>query len=573
MESRGHVRWPKRYRNEFGQLIEGAPYSERDIRRPTAAPDPRREGRLSASWSSSTTASTRSCSTTIRSTWWAGTATSTPGRSTSTTSSRSSAACTSRRRCTRRFRATASSSAASVRGRTTSTPRRCPAPYNHSNVDSDEVLYYASSEFMSRKGIEFGSITHHPDGIPHGPHPGRAEASIGAKYTDELAVMMDTFRPLKVAKPALAIEDPAIPQVVARRAARAVQSADELTPAAAGGRRGRDPSGPPERRSAIRAREHDGRSSRGSTAPAAHAGAEAVSDFSISLRWSVARPEAFWPEVWGFCGVVADERPGRAPVGRGRRRARPDGAARSGARARAGSRRAAQLRREPAAVRRRPRALVFWNERGRQRRAELRELQIRGRRASRGAPGARRRRGRSGRRVPAEPARDRRRDARRPRASARSGRRARPTSAPTACSTASGRSGRACSSAPTATATPARRSTRSRACARCARGFRRSSGSSSCPTCSEQPASRPRSPARCCWHDLLGERAAELRPVRAAAVRSSALHHVLVGHDRPAQVHGARRRRHAAAASEGARAAHRPHAATTGSSTSPPAAG
>jgi homogentisate 1,2-dioxygenase len=70
------------------------------------------------------------------------------------------------------------------------------------------VLYYASSEFMSRKGIEFGSITHHPDGIPHGPHPGRAEASIGAKYTDELAVMMDSFRPLKVAKPALDIEDP-----------------------------------------------------------------------------------------------------------------------------------------------------------------------------------------------------------------------------------------------------------------------------------------------------------------------------------------------------------------------------
>jgi len=82
-----------------------------------------------------------------------------------------------------------------------------PAPYNHSNVDSDEVLYYASSEFMSRKGIEFGSITHHPDGIPHGPHPGRAEASIGAKYTEELAVMMDTFRPLKVAKSALPIED------------------------------------------------------------------------------------------------------------------------------------------------------------------------------------------------------------------------------------------------------------------------------------------------------------------------------------------------------------------------------
>jgi homogentisate 1,2-dioxygenase len=86
-------------------------------------------------------------------------------------------------------------------------PNAVPAPYNHSNVDSDEVLYYASSEFMSRKGIEYGSITLHPDGIPHGPHPGRAEASIGAKETKELAVMMDTFRPLHVAKQALPVED------------------------------------------------------------------------------------------------------------------------------------------------------------------------------------------------------------------------------------------------------------------------------------------------------------------------------------------------------------------------------
>jgi len=87
-------------------------------------------------------------------------------------------------------------------------PQAIPAPYNHSNVDSDEVLFYASSEFMSRKGIEYGSITHHPDGLPHGPHPGRTEASIGAKYTNELAVMMDSFKPLKVAKRAMAIEDP-----------------------------------------------------------------------------------------------------------------------------------------------------------------------------------------------------------------------------------------------------------------------------------------------------------------------------------------------------------------------------
>ena len=57
-------------------------------------------------------------------------------------------------------------------------------PYNHSNVMSDEVIYYASSEFMSRKGIEYGSVTLHPDGVPHGPHPGRTEASLGGQRTD-----------------------------------------------------------------------------------------------------------------------------------------------------------------------------------------------------------------------------------------------------------------------------------------------------------------------------------------------------------------------------------------------------
>ena len=83
-----------------------------------------------------------------------------------------------------------------------------PAPYNHSNVMSDEVIYYAKSEFMSRKGVEYGSITLHPDGITHGPHPGKYEESIGMKETNELAVMVDTFYPLLVAKEALPIEDP-----------------------------------------------------------------------------------------------------------------------------------------------------------------------------------------------------------------------------------------------------------------------------------------------------------------------------------------------------------------------------
>jgi len=86
-------------------------------------------------------------------------------------------------------------------------PEAIPAPYTHSNVNSDEVLYYVEGNFMSRKGIEIGSITLHPSGIPHGPHPGKTEASIGKKETKELAVMIDTFKPLKIVKQSVGIED------------------------------------------------------------------------------------------------------------------------------------------------------------------------------------------------------------------------------------------------------------------------------------------------------------------------------------------------------------------------------
>ena len=85
-------------------------------------------------------------------------------------------------------------------------PESIPAPYNHSNIDSDEVLYYVDGDFMSRNHIEQGMITLHPAGIPHGPHPGAMERSIGEKVTEELAVMVDTFKPLKVTKEALAID-------------------------------------------------------------------------------------------------------------------------------------------------------------------------------------------------------------------------------------------------------------------------------------------------------------------------------------------------------------------------------
>jgi homogentisate 1,2-dioxygenase len=88
-------------------------------------------------------------------------------------------------------------------------PLAIPAPYNHSNVDSDEVLYYVEGEFMSKKGVERASLTVHHNGIPHGPHPGTYEGSIGKEKTEELAVMVDTFRPLRMTKQATELEDEA----------------------------------------------------------------------------------------------------------------------------------------------------------------------------------------------------------------------------------------------------------------------------------------------------------------------------------------------------------------------------
>ena len=206
MESRGHVRFPTRYRNNVGQLLEGAPYSERDIRRPVATEPRDEKGEFPVfvkqydainelvldhhpfdvvgwdgyfyPWAFSIHDFEPIVGRIHQ-----------PPPVHQTFQGDGFVICSF---CPRPY---------------DFDPQAIPAPYNHSNVDSDEVLFYASSEFMSRKGIEYGSITHHPDGLPHGPHPGRAEASIGATHTNELAVMMDSFRPLKVAKAALGIED------------------------------------------------------------------------------------------------------------------------------------------------------------------------------------------------------------------------------------------------------------------------------------------------------------------------------------------------------------------------------
>ncbi len=206
-EGRGHVRTPARYRNDAGQLREGAPYSERDIRRPAALSPHDEKGdfpvlvkqyggfnELILDHHPLDVVGWDGCFYP----WIFNIHDFEPivGRFHQPPPVHQTFECDGFVICSfcpRPF---------------DFDPNAVPAPYNHSNVDSDEVLFYASSEFMSRKGIEYGSITLHPDGLPHGPHPGRAEASIGAKATSELAVMMDTFRPLLVAKPALAFEDP-----------------------------------------------------------------------------------------------------------------------------------------------------------------------------------------------------------------------------------------------------------------------------------------------------------------------------------------------------------------------------
>jgi homogentisate 1,2-dioxygenase len=206
IESAGYVRTPKRYRNEHGQLLEQAPYSERDIRRPQALvpSDEKGEFRVLVKKDYQLIEFVLDHHPFDVVGWdgyyypWAFNIHDfeprvgrfhLPPPVHQTFEGDGFVVCSF---CPRPY---------------DFDPSAVPAPYNHSNVMSDEVLYYANSEFMSRKGIEYGSITLHPDGIPHGPHPGRAEDSIGKTHTDELAVMVDTFRPLLVGKNALDVED------------------------------------------------------------------------------------------------------------------------------------------------------------------------------------------------------------------------------------------------------------------------------------------------------------------------------------------------------------------------------
>src|SRR4051794_73488 len=207
IESAGYVRTPKRYRNEYGQLTESSPYSERDIRGPQELEthDEQGEFKLIVKKANALTEMVLAYHPFDVVGWdgfyypWAINIHNfeprvgrfhLPPPTHQTFEGDGFVVCSF---CPRPY---------------DFDPEAVPAPYSHSNVMSDEVLYYANSEFMSRKGIEYGSVTLHPDGLTHGPQPGRTEASIGQKETNELAVMMDTFRGLHVCKAATAMEDP-----------------------------------------------------------------------------------------------------------------------------------------------------------------------------------------------------------------------------------------------------------------------------------------------------------------------------------------------------------------------------
>ena len=205
-ESRGMVTIPRRYRNEFGQLEEQAPYYERDFRAPVlkSPVEPRGEYEVrvtNAGRNAIYIMENHPCDVV----GWDGYCypyafnleefapitgklhQPPPAHAT--------------------FEAPGAAFCAFVPRLFDYHPLAIPVPYNHSSVDCDEVIFYVSGNFMSRRGVEEGSVTLHAAGAPHGPQPGAVEASLGAKSTDEIAVMVDTFKPLRLAPSALEVED------------------------------------------------------------------------------------------------------------------------------------------------------------------------------------------------------------------------------------------------------------------------------------------------------------------------------------------------------------------------------
>ena len=205
--------------------------SATSMRPDEAAPRDRR-GRLRHPRPLVATGSRPTTTATTRSTSSAGMATSGRSASTSATSSRSPAASTSRRRSTRRSRRATSSCARSCRASSTTTRSRSRRRTTTRTSTRDEVIYYVAGNFMSRRGVEIASFTLHPAGIPHGPHPGTVEASIGKEATEELAVMVDTFHPLHVTQAAMDLDDDRYPVLVAAARGRVRRGAPSSASAA-----------------------------------------------------------------------------------------------------------------------------------------------------------------------------------------------------------------------------------------------------------------------------------------------------------------------------------------------------
>jgi homogentisate 1,2-dioxygenase len=206
-QSRGHVAIPKKFRNEFGQLVEHAPYCERDFRVPTLGEPVDAQGEYEIR----VTSGARDALYIVQNhpfdvIGWDGYCY--PYAFNLDEYAPVTGKLHQPPPVHATFEAPGAAFCAFVPRLFDYHPLAVPVPYNHSSVDCDEVLYYVSGNFMSRRGIAEGSITLHAAGAPHGPQPGAVEASLGKASTDELAIMLDTFAPLSLASGAHTFEDP-----------------------------------------------------------------------------------------------------------------------------------------------------------------------------------------------------------------------------------------------------------------------------------------------------------------------------------------------------------------------------
>lgn len=206
-ESRGHITIPKKFRNEFGQLEEHAPYYERDFRAPQLRPPVDERGEFVIHVANAG----RNATYVVQNhpfdlIGWDGYCY--PYAFNADEFAPVTGKLHQPPPAHATFEAPGAAFCVFVPRLFDYHPLAIPVPYNHSSVDCDEVLYYVSGNFMSRRGISEGSITLHAAGAPHGPQPGAVEGSLGKTSTDELAIMVDTFRPLRIAEAALALEDP-----------------------------------------------------------------------------------------------------------------------------------------------------------------------------------------------------------------------------------------------------------------------------------------------------------------------------------------------------------------------------